>query len=49
MTCDFRFPFNGGHLKQVRRTKKDKHGTAKGWPLNKGNNYNVCMGKNSGL
>ena len=38
MTFDFRFPFNGGRLKQVRRTKKDKHGTAKGWPrpLNRG-------------
>ena len=38
MTCGFRFPFNGGRLTQVKRTKKDKHGTAKGWPrpLNRG-------------
>ena len=24
MTCDFRFPFKGGHLVQVKRTKKGK-------------------------
>ena len=32
MTCDVRFLFKDGHLIQVKRTKKDKHGTAKGWP-----------------
>ena len=32
MACDLRFPFKAGLLIQVKRTKKDKHGTAKGWP-----------------
>ena len=38
MTCGFRFPYKGGCLVQVKRLKKDKHGTAKGWlgPLNTG-------------
>ena len=38
MTCGFKFPFKGDHLIQVKRTKKDQHGTAKGWsrPLNGG-------------
>ena len=39
MTCGFMFPFQGGRLIQVKRTKKDQHGTAaKGWPrpLNRG-------------
>ena len=26
------FPFKGGRLIQVKITKKDKHGTATGWP-----------------
>ena len=32
------FPFKGGRLIQVKITKKDKHGTATGWPrsLNRG-------------
>ena len=32
------FPFKGGRLIQVKITKKDKHGTAAGWPrpLNRG-------------
>ena len=32
------FPFKGGHLIKVKITKKDKHGTAAGWPwpLNSG-------------
>ena len=25
------FPFKGGHLIQVKITKKDKHGIATGW------------------
>lgn len=51
MTCDFRFPFNGDCLTQLKGEKKGKHGTAKGWqrPLNTGNNCSVCMGENFGL
>ena len=32
------FPFKGGRLIQIKITKKDKHGTATGWPrpLNRG-------------
>ena len=32
------FPFKGGHLIKVKITKKDKYGTAAGWPwpLNSG-------------
>ena len=38
MICGFRFPFKCGRLIQVKITKTDKHGTAKGWPrpLNRG-------------
>ena len=38
MTCGFRFSFNGGHLTQVKKPKKDKRGSAKWWlrPLNIG-------------
>ena len=36
MTCGFRFPFKGSRLVQVKTRKKDKHETAKEWPLNKG-------------
>ena len=56
MACDLRFPFKVGLLIQVKRTKKDKHGTAKvlprplkRWPLATGNNYSVCIGENSRL
>ena len=33
-----KFPFKGGHLIQVKITKKDKHRTATRWlhPLNRG-------------
>ena len=36
--CGFGFPFKGGCLLQVKRTNKDRHGTAKEWPqlLNRG-------------
>ena len=38
------WPINTGKI-----TKKDKHGTATGWPPNTGNKYNVCMSEKSGL
>ena len=38
ITRGFMFPFKGGRLIQVKRTKKDKHGTAKirPQPFNRG-------------
>ena len=33
MTCGLRFQFKGGRLIQAKITKKDKHVTAKVWPL----------------
>ena len=38
MTCGFKFPVKGDRLIQVKTTKKNQHGTAKGWPqpLNRG-------------
>ena len=51
------FPFKGGHLIKVKITKKDKHGTAAGWPwpLNSGGhliqvtNTACVLPKKSGL
>ena len=51
------FPFKGGPLRQVKITRKEKHGTPIGWPwpLNRGGrliqvtNHNVCMSEKVGL
>ena len=41
MARSFRFPIKDGRLIQVKETKKDKHGVAKGWsrPLNRGSRF----------
>ena len=41
----------GWSLNIVKITKKDKHGTAIGWPrpLNTGTKYSVCRSEKSGL